>query len=141
MIFLRLACLLIGVMVLVAPPVVLFPAGALSPNLALTAAIVMLLLLASAGFFFIAITGHRIRREPALRRLGAMLLGAPLLLGVVTLWLGTDPTTLWMSAMLLGLTLIVLLVLVYPLLTGPSAARLRARDGRRGRREPMLYQA
>ena len=140
MIFLRLACLLAGVMVLVAPAVVLFPTGALSSNLASTGAILLLLLLASSGFFFIAISGHQIKRKPSLRSLGAMLLGAPLLAGVVTLWLGTEPTSLWMSGMLLGFTLVVLLALVYPLLKGPSAARRRARDGR-GRREPVLGQA
>ena len=138
MIFLRLACLLAGVMVLVAPPVVLFPAGALSSSLPSTAAILLLLLLASSGFFFIAISGHRIKRKASLRGLGALLLGAPLLAGAVSLWLGTEPAALWMSGMLLGFTLIVLLALVYPLLRGPSAARLRARDGRR---EPLLYQA
>ena len=138
MIFLRLACLLAGVMVLVAPPVVLFPSGTLSSNLPLTAAILLLLLLASAGFLFIAISGHQIRRKPSLRGLCAWLLGAPLLAGVVTFWIGSEPTTLWMSGMLLGFTLIVLLTLVYPLLKGPSAARLRARDGRR---EPALCQA
>ena len=141
MIFLRLACLLAGIMVLVAPPVVLFPSGTLSSNLALTAAILLLLLLASAGFFSIAISGHQMRRKPSLRRLCAWLLGAPLLAGVVSLWIGTEPATLWMSGMLLGFTLIVMLTLIYPLLKGPSAARVRARDGRRGRREPVLYQA
>ena len=141
MIFLRLVCLLAGVMVLVVPAVVLFPSGTPSSNLPLTATIEVLLLLASAGFFFIALMGHQIRHKPSLRGLCAWLLGAPLLAGVVSLWIGTDPTTLWMSGMLLGFTLIVLLVLVYPLLTGPSAARMRARDGRRGRREPALYRA
>ena len=140
MIFLRLACLLAGVMVLVAPPLVLFPTGVLSSDLPWAAATLLLLLLASSGFFFIAISGHEFKRKPSLRRLCALLLAAPLLAGVVTLWLGTEPTALWMSGMLLSFTLVILLALVYPLLQGPSAGRRRARDGR-GRREPVLYQA
>ncbi|NNG24587.1 hypothetical protein [Telluria aromaticivorans] len=141
MIFLRLACLVAGIAVLVAPPAMLFPNGAVAPNLAGALAMPLMLLLAASAFFFITFAGHRIKRSPSLRRLCVMLLAAPFLTGVVTLWLGMDPNTLWMSGLLLSFTLVTGLALVYPMLQGPSAGRMRARDGRRSRREPVLYQA
>ncbi len=139
MIFLRLACLLAGVAVLVAPPVVLFPNGALASDLPGALAVLLVLLLAASGFFFVAISGHQFKRSPSLRRLCVMLLGAPFLVGVATLWLRTDPQALMMSGALVSFTLVIGLVLVYPMLQGPSARRLRA--GRRSRREPVLLPA
>ena len=136
MIFLRLACLLAGVLVLVAPPVVLFPNGAMAPDLAGALAMLLLLLLAASGFFFVAISGHRFKRSPALRRLCLMLLGAPFLAGVVTLWLGTDPKTLWMSGLLLSFTLVTALALVYP-----HAARPERGPTARPRRAPQPARA
>lgn len=127
MIFLRLACLLAGILVLVAPPAMLFPAGA-APDLGRSIVLPAALLLAASSFFFIGMTGHRIGRSPQLGRLCALLLLAPLLAGMATLWRGADPATLWMSGALLGFTLIVFVVLAAMLLQGPSASRLRARE-------------
>jgi hypothetical protein len=127
MIFLRLACLLAGLLVLVAPPAMLFPSGAMPPFLLIA------LLLASASFFFIGVSGHRIRRSAKLGRLCAASLLVTLLASAATLWISADPALLWMSGMLLSFTLIVALVLAYPLLQGPSPRRLRAREGRQNR--------
>lgn len=141
MILLRLACLAAGIAVLVAPPAMLFPNGAVTPNLLGALAMALVLMLAASAFFFITFSAHRIKRSPALRRLCVMLLGAPFLAGIATLWFGTDPNVLWMGGLLLSFTLVTGLALVYPILQGPSASRLRARDARPSRREPVLYQA
>lgn len=142
MLLLRLACLLAGFLVLVAPPVVLYPTGAASGELAPAAGLLMAVLLAAASFFFIAIAGHHIRRSPELRRLAAMLQCAPFLVALVALWLAATPAALWMSGLLLGFTLVVAAVLAYPLLQGPSPRRQRARDVRHARRrEPIALEA
>ncbi|SFC64354.1 hypothetical protein [Massilia yuzhufengensis] len=127
MIFLRLLCLLAGVLVLVAPPAMLFPNGAMP------ATVLVAMLLASASFFYVGVAGQRVRRSPRLGRLCTLLLLLPFLASAVTLWRSDDPAVLWMSGMLLGFTLIIGLVLAYPLLQGPSARRLRAREGRHAR--------
>ena len=62
MIFLRLACLMAGILVLVAPPVMLFPNGASAPEVSSSAALLAAMLLAASGFFFIGMAGNRIKR-------------------------------------------------------------------------------
>lgn len=141
MIFLRLACLMAGVAVLVVPPAMLFPNGAVASSLLGALAMGLMLMLAASAFFFITFSAHRIKRSHALRRLCLMLLAAPLLAGLATLWFGTDPNVLWMGGLLLSFTLVTGLALVYPILQGPSASRQRARDARPTRREPVLYRA
>ena len=128
MIVLRIACLMAGILVLVVPGM-LFPNGAVGATMLGTVGFLVGMLLAASSFFTIALIGHRIKRAPQLRHLCALLLAAPLLAGVVALWRGVDPVSLWMSGWLIGFTLIVYLVLMYPLLRGPSARRLRAREG------------
>ena len=121
--YLRFACLLAGLMVLLAPPAMLYPTGVSSNELAPAAGMLILLLLAAASFFFIALAGH-------LRRLSALFLCAPLLAGAAALWGSTTPTALWLSGLLLGFTLTVGAILASPLLQGPSPRRLRARETR-----------
>ncbi|MEX5746584.1 hypothetical protein [Massilia sp. X63] len=133
MIFLRLACLAVGVLVLVAPPAALFPNGAAFPDLPRSILLLVALLAAASSFFFIGVSAHRIRRAPALGRLCALLLLAPFLLGAVTLWRSADPLVMWMSGALLCFTLLLSLVLAWLVLKGPSASRLRAREGQRAR--------
>ena len=133
MIFLRLACLMAGILVLVAPPVVLFPNGASAPELSRSAALLAAMLLAASGFFFIGMAGHRIKRSPALGRVSAAALLLTFVIGSTILWVSAEPTTLWLSGALLGFTLIVSLALTLLMLQGPSAGRLRAREGRQSR--------
>lgn len=128
MIFLRLACLIAGVLVLVAPPALLFPNGVAFPELSRSAVLLATLLMAASSFFFIGMAGHRIKRSPALGRLCALLLLAPFLAGAATLWRSADPMVLWMGGALLCFTLLVLVVLAWLLLKAPSAGRLRARE-------------
>lgn len=130
MIFLRLACLLAGIMVLVAPPVVLFPNGNSTPELSGSAMLLAAMLLAASSFFFIGMAGHRIKRSRTLGRASALALLAPFLAGMAALWGSSEPATLWLSGALLGFTLIVSLALILLMLQEPSAGRLRAREGR-----------
>ena len=133
MIFLRLACLMAGILVLVAPPVVLFPNGASAPGLSRSAALLAAMLLAASGFFFIGMAGHRIKRSPALGRTSALMLLVTFVAGAATLWGSAEPTALWLSGALLGFTLIVSLALTLLMLQEPSAGRVRAREGRQSR--------
>lgn len=107
MIFLRLACLLAGVLVLVAPPVVLFPNGASTLELSRSAALLATMLLAASSFFFIGMAGHRIKRSPALGRVSALVLLVTFVAGSAILWGSAEPIALWLSGALLGFTLIV----------------------------------
>lgn len=139
MIFLRLACLMAGILVLVAPPVVLFPKGASAPGVAHSAALLAAMLLAASGFFFIGMAGHRIKRSPALGRASAAALLLTFVAGSAVLWGSAEPTALWLSGALLGFTLIVSLALALLMLQEPSAGRVRAREGRQSRLSVVHY--
>ncbi len=125
MIFLRLACLLAGILVLVAPTV-LFPNGA--ADIVKSAPMLVGLVLAAASFFFIAMAGHRIKRSPALGRLCAGLLLVPFLFAAAMLWRSAEPSALWVSGALLSFTMIVSVALLGLVLQGPSARHMRAHD-------------
>lgn len=139
MIFLRLACLLAGILVLVTPPVVLFPNGAGAAELSRSAVLLAVMLLAASSFFFISMTGHRIKRSPALRRQCTVVLLAPFVAGAATLWGSVEPTALWLSGALLSFTLIVSLALVRSMVQEPSAGRVRAREGRQTRMQVLNH--
>jgi len=140
MLLLRLACLLAGLLVLLAPPAMLFPRGTTSGELAATSGMLATLLLAAASFFFIAAAGHRLRRSPDLRRLCLLLLGAPFLAAITALLRAADPAAIWLSSLLLAFTLIVSAALASPLLQSPSPRRQRARDIRHAQaRDLVLY--
>lgn len=128
MLYLRLACLVAGFLVLLAPPVLMYPTGALPNEQVAAAGMLLALVLASASFFFIAFNGHRIRYSPSLQRLCVPLLGVSFLSAVAALWHSAAPAALWMSGMLLGFTLIVSAILASPLLQDPSPRRIRARE-------------
>ncbi len=133
MIFLRLACLIAGILVLVAPPAMLFPSGAALSDLPRSAALLAALLLAAASFFVIGMAGDQIKRSPTLGRMCALLLLVPFLAGAATLWRSAEPLAIWMSGALLLFTMLMSLVLAWMLLRAPSAGRLRAREKRQFR--------
>ncbi|WP_020655856.1 hypothetical protein [Massilia niastensis] len=120
MIFLRLLCLMAGVVVLVAPPVMLFPTGASMPNVFKAAAVLCGLLLASSGFFLVGMAGHRMRRSPRLRSLAAVLLAVPFAASVAMFWRSGSPTLLSMCSMLLCFTALLYLSFIYPVLRAPG---------------------
>lgn len=128
MIFLRLLCLMAGVVVLVAPPVMLFPTGASMPNVLKAAAVLGGLLLASSGFFLIGMVGHRMRRSPPLRTLAAVLLAVPLAASVAMFWRSGSPTMLSLCSMLLCFTAMLYLTFIYPVLRSPGHRPLRSEE-------------
>jgi hypothetical protein len=127
MLFLRLACLAAGILVLIAPPAMLLPGGPVNPSPAWTAGVVAAVLLPAAAFLFIGMNVHRVRRSPALGRLCALALLAPLLAGLLTMWRSANPTTLWMSGLMLCFTLMLCALLAKKLLRTPSPNRIRYR--------------
>lgn len=129
MIFLRLTCLLAGILVLIAPPLVLFPTGGEPLGGLKAAGILLVLLLGSSGFFFIGMTGHRMRRSPPLRLVAGLLLAVPCLASLGMLWRGGSPATLWMCGLMLCLTAVLYMTQVVPLLRAPGNRPLRAREG------------
>lgn len=129
MILLRLLCMMAGVLVLIAPSMLL-PTGGMPVSLPAALGMLVMLLLASSSFFFIGLAGNRFKASPKLHRLCLLLLAAPLVVGAATLWRAADPAALWMSGTLLGFTMFVCLILTSPLLQRPSARRLRAREAR-----------
>ena len=139
MIFLRLACLLAGLLVLVAPPALLFPNGAALPEMSRSGGLVVALLLSASSFFFICMVGHRIKRSPGLARTCALLLAVPCLAGLAMLWRSAEPMAIWMSGALLCFTLVIALVLAFQLLQEPSPSRVRAREKRQHRPSVLHY--
>lgn len=128
MIFVRLLCMLAGIMILVAPPVVLYPNGGVTPDAVKAAGILAGLVLASSGFFLIGMAGHRIRRSPTLRSLAGVLLAAPLLGSLGMMWRGGAPTMLWMCSLMLSLTVVLYATFVVPVVSAQGHRRMRERE-------------
>jgi len=127
MLFLRLACLAAGILVLIAPPAMLLTGGPVNPSPAWTVGVVAAVLLPAAAFLFVGMNVHRIRRSPVLGRLCALALLAPLLAGLLTMWRSVNPTTLWMSGLMLCFTLMLCALLAQKLVRTPSPNRIRHR--------------
>lgn len=134
MMFLRLLCLAAGVLVLVVPPVLLFPIGAATPQARFALVFLVCMALASTGFFLISMAGHRMRRSPLLRSLAALLLAPPCLASLAMLWRGGAPALLWMCSLMLVVTLVLYLTLVYPVVRSQGHRPLRRPEPR----EPQL---
>ena len=128
MIFVRLLCLLAGIMILVAPPVMLYPNGNVMPDAFRAAGVLMGLTLASSGFFLIGMAGHRMRRSPQLRSLAGLLLAAPLLGSLAMMWRGGSPMMLWMCSAMLSLTIVLYMTFVMPLVSAQGHRRMRERE-------------
>ncbi|MEH6436345.1 hypothetical protein [Massilia sp. DD77] len=128
MIFVRLLCLVAGIFILVAPPVVLYPTGGAMPDALKAGAMLAGLVLASSGFFLIGMTGHRMRRSPALRSLAGLLLAAPLLAGLAVMWRGGSEFMLWGCSLMLMLTVVLYMTFVVPVVSAQGHRRLRARE-------------
>ena len=134
MMFLRLVCLAAGILVLVAPPMILFPVGADAPDARFAAIFLACMASASGAFFLIGMAGHRMRRVPMLRSLAALLLAPPSLASAAVLCQGGAPALLWMCSLMLGLMLVLYLTMVVRVVRAPGHRPLRRREAR----EPQL---
>lgn len=132
MMLLRLLCLTAGVLVLVAPAIVL-PVGAMLPHAGKAAATLTCLVLCACAFLFTGMAGPLLRRSPALRSLAALLLIVPFAASIALLWHGAAPSTLWIAGTVLGFTVTLYVTLLYPVLRGrvPALAQRRATHARR----------
>ncbi len=129
MTILRLLCLAAGMLVLVAPAIVL-PSGAMTPDAGKAAAILACLVLGACAFFVVGMAGHLLRRSALLRAVAALLLAVPLSFCAALLWRGAAPALMWIAGALLGLTLTLYLTLVFPVLRTQTQALLRWRAAR-----------
>lgn len=110
MMFLRMLCLVAGVLVLVAPAI-LFPSGAMAPDSGKAATALLCVVLAATGFFFIGMAGQRLRRSPRLRTVAALLLAVPVASSIALFASGGSPALLLTAGAML-----VLAVVLYPTL-------------------------
>jgi len=127
MMLLRLASLIAGVLVLIAPAV-LIRVGGMPPDTARAGAALACVVLASSGFILVGMAGQRLRRSAWLRTLAAVLLGVPVLASAALLWRGSSPAVLWLAGAVIGLSALLYLTLVYRLgrLKLPGLSRRQA---------------
>lgn len=112
MMFLRLLCLVAGVLVLVAPAI-LFPSGAMAPHGGKAAGVLLCVVLAATGFFFVGMAGQRLRRSPPLRMLAALLLAVPVISSIALFATGGSPALLLTSGAMLGLAVVLYPTMVF----------------------------
>ncbi|EKU81278.1 hypothetical protein [Massilia timonae] len=126
MIFLRLASLVAGVLVLIAPAI-LIRVGGMPPDTGRAGAALACVVLASSGFIMIGMAGQRLR-SALLRTAAAILLGVPTVASAALLWRGSSPAVLWLAGAVIGLSVLLYLKLVYrpaPLLAALLQRRRR----------------
>lgn len=124
MIFLRLASLVAGILVLIAPAI-LIGTGGMPPDTGRAGAALACVVLASSGFIMVGMAGQRLRRSAPLRTLAAILLGVPTVASAALLWRGSSPAVLWLAGAVIGLSLLLYFTLVYRSL--PSLVELLQR--------------
>ena len=112
MIFLRLASLVAGILVLFAPAI-LIRVGGMPPDVGRAGAALACVVLASSGFIMVGMAGQRLRRSARLRALAAILLGVPTVASAALLRRGSSPAVLWLAGAIIGLTTLLYLTLVY----------------------------
>ncbi|WP_313166270.1 hypothetical protein [Massilia oculi] len=112
MIFLRLASLVAGVLVLIAPAI-LIRVGGMPPDAGRAGATLACVVLAASGFFLVGMAGQRLRRSTLLRALAAVLLGVPTLASAALLWRGGSADVLWLAGAVIALSALLCLTVVY----------------------------
>jgi len=112
MIFLRLGSLVAGVLVLIAPAI-LIRVGGMPPDTGRAAAALACVVLASSGFIMVGMAGQRLRRSAPLRTLAAILLGVPTVASAALLWRGSSPAVLWLASAVIALSVLLYVTLVY----------------------------
>lgn len=112
MMLLRLVSLAAGVLVLIAPAV-LIRVGGMPADMGKAGAALACVLLAAGGFFLVGMVGQRLRRVPGLRMLAAVLLGVPAVASAALLWRGGAPVVLLLASAIVGLSALLCLTLVY----------------------------
>mgnify|MGYP000847653397 CR=1 FL=1 len=131
MMFLRLTSLAAGVLVLIAPAL-LIRVGGMPPDAGRAGATLACVVLAAGGFFLVGMAGQRLRRSTSLRALAAVLLGVPTLASAALLWRGGSPSVLWLAGAVIGLSALLYLTLVYRTVPARTVSNLRRRSSTPG---------
>jgi hypothetical protein len=124
---LRILSLFAGVIVLLAPPIMLTDAGTGGWSIAAVAASLLGFVAIAAIFFYIGANGERMLRKPVKRRVGGLLLLIPIVTGLFLMVNRQEFAQLVGSGMLLGFSLLLFLSFVYPGIELPSRP-LRQRE-------------
>lgn len=130
MILLRLLAVLLGGLLLLAPPLYLSADGPMrNPPDATTVALGCALVALLAGaFFYIAVYGHRMKRSKNLRIVGGALLAAPLITGVVMISATAALQSVYLSIAMFCLAAILFVSFVYPGERNRKHRPMRKRD-------------
>lgn len=123
MVFLRFMSLLIGCAIVIGAPFLLLPAAPQRQGDGGQAAFACLeIALAAAGFLYIGVAGHQLRRSRRARALAALLMAFPILGSLWILTLDDLPKEVWMIGPLLFCSLMLFFAVVFP---GQHAHRYR----------------
>lgn len=135
MIALRLLAMLAAALVFILPPMLLADAGTGGMSGFAVAGDFIALVLVSASFLYVGLVGERMRRRRsnAERRLGGLLLAVAMIVSLGLLVTRKDPLLLWSSGGLLGLSVLLFLSFVFPMIE-PGQRPMRKRE----RTEPNL---
>lgn len=76
--------------------------------------------LGSGGFFLIAMTGHRMNRDPMLRSFAALLLMVPFGASGIVIWHASNMLMVYLCTFLLMLTIVLYFSFIYPLMHVPQ---------------------
>lgn len=82
------------------------------------------LALASSGFFLVAMTGHRMNRDPLLRSFAALLLTVPFSASAIVIWHASNMMMVYLCTFLLLLTVFLYFSFIYPLMHVPPPKAL-----------------
>jgi len=129
MILLRLLSVLAAGLVLIVAPITLDPLGHGMPGVLALLSLLCTALVAGS-FVFVAYAAPRMRRRPAERKLGGMLLLIPAVFALALLVKGKDAGLLCAGGLLLGFTVVLLANVLFPDALGHSRTRLRGRPAR-----------
>jgi len=76
--------------------------------------------LGSGGFFLVAMTGHRMNRDPMLRSFAALLLMLPFSASGIVIWHASNMLMVYLCTFLLILTIFLYFSFIYPLTHVPQ---------------------
>jgi hypothetical protein len=131
---LRILSLLAGIIVLLAPPIMLTDAGTGNWSVAAVSASLLGIVAVSAIFFYVGVKGERMIRKRPERTVGGILLLIPIFTGLFLLVSRHEFAQLVASGILLGFSLLLFLSFVFPGID-PGSRPMRERE----RQDPALH--
>jgi len=117
---LRLLSLAGGVFAILLPAALLASAAHGIPDWIEPYIVLVGLALASGGFFLVAMTGHRMNRDPLLRSFAALLLMVPFGASGIVIWHASNMLMVYLCTFLLILAILLYFSFIYPLTHVPQ---------------------